>query len=67
MNSHLEIAYITALKKKGINKSIYQQWIDSGNTGTKIEFIQHIQTLTPYQLWLELGNVGTEMDYINSK
>lgn len=67
MNNSMNVAYITALKKKGMGKSYYQQWIDAGNTGSKIDFINIIKDLTPYQFWLSLGNTGTEMDFINSK
>ena len=67
MNNSMELAYITALKKKDGNKTYYEKWIDAGNVGNKIECINSIKNLTPYQFWLSLGNIGTEMDFINSK
>ncbi len=68
MNNHMDIAYITALNKKmKNNKSIYQKWIENGNTGTQTEFVSIMKNMSPYELWLSLGNKGTEIDYINSK
>ena len=40
--------------------SIYESWLDAGNTGTLEEFILSMDT---YNLWLDAGNTGTISDF----
>ncbi len=61
--------------------SAYQIWLNSGNTGTEVDFIASLQGvqgpagtngtngtdgLSAYQIWINNGNSGTEADFIAS-
>ena len=62
-------------------KSAYQSWLDAGNTGTELEFVNSLSGTdgtdgvdgadgvdgkSAYQIWLDQGNTGNELDYISA-
>lgn len=68
MKPNMRLAYMLALKKKMTqNKTLYDKWIEQGNTGTVNDFVNNINNMTPYEFWLSLGNKGTMEDFVNSK
>lgn len=53
------------LPKGDPGASVYQVWLDAGNTGSVEEFLSTLSG-SAYQIWLDLGNTGTEADFIAS-
>ena len=50
-------------------KSVYQVWLEAGNTGTEDDFIRSIQGPagdSTYDLWKRLGHEGTPKDFLES-
>lgn len=56
-------------------KSAYDIWIEAGNTGSEVDFIEFLKGengdpgadgKSAYELWLELGNTGSEEDFLES-
>ena len=61
--------------------SVYQIWLDAGNTGTEADFLNALKGTdgtngtngtngqdgdSAYQIWLDAGNTGTEADFLNA-
>ena len=56
-------------------KSAYELWLDAGNTGTEVEFLESLvgedggtanDGKSAYEVWLENGNTGTEQEFLDS-
>ena len=61
--------------------SVYQIWLDAGNTGTEADFLNALKGTdgtngtngtngqdgdSAYQIWLNAGNTGTEADFLSA-
>ena len=57
-------------------KSLYQSWLDSGQTGSEADFVEDMKGepgkkgdtgKSAYDLWKEQGNEGTVTDFLNAQ
>ena len=69
--------FLTSLKGKdgAAGKSVYQSWLDSGQTGSEADFVEDMKGepgkqgdtgKSAYDLWKEQGNEGTVTDFFES-